>query len=240
MEAPSVFEAGRVHDEKVKVFRSIKPFSEADPARNLILGQYGAGTIAGQKVVAYRDEPGVDPASLTPTFAMLRLYIDNWRWHGVPFYISSGKRLARKKTKIVVQFRNVPHYMFRYLLGDNIPANRLIMGIYPQEEIKLSFQAKLPGARLCMQTVNMNFQYQDLGQTLDAYSRGLLDCINGEHMLFWRQDGVEQTWKYLDPILTQCQACNNDGGVPIKFYPADSWGPDEALAWMGRILNVNI
>ncbi len=240
MEAPSVFEAGRVHDEKVKVFRSIKPFSESDPADNLILGQYGAGAIAGRKVAAYREEPGVDPASLTPTFAILRLYIDNWRWHGVPFYISSGKRLARKKTKIVVQFRKVPHYMFRYLLGENIPANRLVMGIYPQEEIKLSFQAKLPGAKLCMQEVNMNFQYQDLGHTLDAYSRGLLDCINGEHMLFWRQDGVEQTWKYLDPILTQCQTCKNDSGVPVKFYPAGSWGPDEALAWMGRILNVNI
>ncbi len=240
MESPSVFEADRVHDEKVKVFRSIKPFSEADPADNLILGQYGAGTIAGKKVVGYRQETDVDPGSLTPTFAMLRLYIDNWRWRGVPFYISSGKRMAQKKTKIVVQFRNVPHYMFRYLLGENIPANRLILGIYPQEEIKLTFQAKLPGAKLDMQTVNMNFQYQDFGRALDAYSRGILDCIQGEHMLFWRQDGVEQTWKYLDPILTQCRACKNKGGEPVKFYKAGSWGPDEALAWMGRILNVNV
>jgi glucose-6-phosphate 1-dehydrogenase len=240
MESPSVFEADRVHDEKVKVFRSMKPFSESDPAENLILGQYSAGTIDGKKVVGYRQEPDVDPASLTPTFAMLRLYIDNWRWRGVPFYISSGKRMAQKKTKIVVQFRNVPHYMFRYLLGENIPANRLILGIYPREEIKLSFQAKLPGANLDMQTVDMNFQYQDLGHTLDAYSRGILDCIQGEHMLFWRQDGVEETWKYLDPVLSQCRACKNEGGEPIKFYKAGSWGPDESLAWMGRILNVNI
>ncbi len=240
MESPSVFEADRVHDEKVKVFRSIKPFSESDPAENLILGQYSAGMVDGREVVGYRDEPDVDPASLTPTFAMLRLYIDNWRWRGVPFYISSGKRMARKKTKIVIQFRNVPHYMFRYLLGENIPANRLVLGIYPQEEIKLSFQAKLPGASLCMQTVNMNFEYQDLGQTLDAYSRGLLDCINGEHMLFWRQDGVEQTWKYLDPVLSQCRACKIPEADEIKFYKAGSWGPDEALPWMGKILNVDI
>ncbi len=240
MEAPAIFEANRVHDEKVKVFRSMKPFSEANPADNLILGQYSAGVIAGQKVPGYRQEAGVSPASLTPTFAMLRLYVDNWRWRGVPFYMSSGKRMAEKKTKIVVQFKNVPHYMFRYLLGEHIPANRLILGIYPQEEIKMSFQAKLPGARLCMQTVNMDFQYQDLGSTLDAYSRGLLDCIHGERMLFWRQDGVEETWKYLDPILTQCRACKTGSAEPLKFYKAGSWGPDEALPWMGRILNAKL
>jgi len=237
MEAPSVFESTRVHDEKVKVFRSIKPFSEVNPADNLILGQYSAGIMGDKEVPAYRQEDGVDPGSVTPTFAMLRLFIDNWRWRGVPFYISSGKRLAQKKTKIVIQFKDIPHYMFRYLLGETIPANRLIMGIYPREEIKISFQAKLPGAKLCMQTVNMNFQYQDLGHTLDAYSRSLLNCINGEHMLFWRQDGVEQTWKYLDPILSQCEECARDNGL-VKFYPAGSWGPEEAMPWMRRILNI--
>ena len=237
MEAPSVFESTRVHDEKVKVFRSIKPFSEVNPADNLILGQYSAGIMGDKEVPAYRHESGIDPGSITPTFAMLRLFIDNWRWRGVPFYISSGKRLAQKKTKIVIQFKDIPHYMFRYLLGETISANRLILGIYPREEIKISFQAKLPGAQLCMQTVNMNFQYQELGHALDAYARSILDCIHGEHMLFWRQDGVEQTWKYLDPILSQCQDCARDKGL-MKFYAAGSWGPAEAMPWMRRILNV--
>ncbi|MFW8600851.1 glucose-6-phosphate dehydrogenase [Desulfobacterota bacterium M19] len=237
MEAPSVFEAPRVHEEKVKVFRSIKPFTEARPAENLILGQYGAGKIDNAAAAAYRQEPGVDPGSNTPTFAMLRLFIDNWRWRGVPFYIASGKRLAEKKTKIVVQFKAIPHYMFRYLLGDKIPANRLILGIYPREEIKLSFQAKLPGTQLCMQTVKMDFQYQKRAHSLDAYSRSLLDCINGDHMLFWGQDGVEETWKYLDPILSSCRQYGGEGRR-LNFYEPGSWGPDESLAWMRRILNV--
>lgn len=235
MEPPSVFEAARVQDEKVKVFRSLKPFSEASPEENLILGQYGAGRIDGKSVAGYRDEPDVSADSTIPTFAMLRLFVDNWRWRGVPFYLASGKRLAEKSTRIVVQFKGVPHSMFRHVLGERIHANRLTMGVFPREEITLTFQAKNPGAKFCMQTVTMDFVYQKQGPSLDAYAKGLLDCIEGDHMLFWRQDGVEQTWTYLDPILVECESCSARAAL-LHQYPAGSKGPLAAAAWMDLIL----
>ncbi|KPK20424.1 MAG: glucose-6-phosphate dehydrogenase, partial [Nitrospira bacterium SG8_3] len=130
MEPPSLFEADYVRDEKVKVFRSLRPFPVEDLDKYLVLGQYGPGVIEGNKVPAYRDEPGVSPNSLTPTFATMKVFIGNWRWKGVPFYLTSGKRLNRKLTQISIQFKEVPHSMFRPVLGEHISANRLILGIY--------------------------------------------------------------------------------------------------------------
>ncbi len=234
MEPPPLFAADWVQDEKVKVFRSLKPFAPGSAGADLVLGQYGPGRIAGQRVAGYRQEPGVAPDSLTPTFAAMRLFIDNWRWRGVPFYLVSGKRLPAKITRIVVQFKEVPHSMFGRLVGGRIAANRLVLGIAPQEEILLTFQAKRPGPTVCMQPVSMRFAYQDR-TSLDAYARVLLDCLHGDHMLFWRRDGIEASWSFLDPILDACEACG-DRANRLRSYPAGSWGPEEARPWLDGIV----
>jgi glucose-6-phosphate 1-dehydrogenase len=194
--------------------------------RNLILGQYLAGRIGDQPVPGYREEPGVDPSSLTPTYAHLTLFLDSWRWQGVPFLLTSGKRLTHKVTEIVIQFKRVPHMMFRPLLDTAISANQLVMGIYPEEKITLTFQTKNPGARMCLRPVTMDFQYHqnETGNRWDAYEKVLLDCIAGDQMLFWRQDAVEQTWSFFEPLLASCETCS-DRAQRLNFYPAGSWGP---------------
>ncbi len=226
MEAPSRFEASYVQDEKVKVFRSLKPFPTGDLRGNILLGQYGPGHVRGLPVLGYRQEKHIPPNSTTPTYAMTKVFIDNWRWQGVPFYISTGKRLARKTTHIVVHFKAVPHSMFRNVLGEHISENILTFCIQPSERIELSFQAKVPGPRLCLRSVSMDFQYNTHypGTRLDAYEKAVLDCIAGDRMLFWRQDGVEVCWAYVSPILQQCEACSDPGSL-LGFYPAGSWGP---------------
>jgi len=226
MEPPSLFEADRVLDEKAKVYRTIRPFPTSTLQDYLVLGQYGAGSLNGKRVPAYRDEPGIDPESLTPTFAMMKIFLDSWRWQGVPFYLTSGKRLAKKLTEIVIQFKEVPHSMFRQTLGEHITANRLILGIYPEEKISLTFQTKNPGARVCLRSVTMDFHYHQnyTGPILDAYEKVLLDCMLGDHMLFWRQDGVELCWSFLTPILRECEACG-DRGEMLLPYDSGTWGP---------------
>jgi glucose-6-phosphate 1-dehydrogenase len=231
MEPPSLFEADYVRDEKVKVFRSLRPFPVENLNQYLILGQYGQGVIEGKKVPAYRGEPGVSPDSLTPTFATMKVFIGNWRWKGVPFYLTSGKRLTKKLTQISIQFKEVPHSMFRPVLGEHISANRLILGIYPEEEITLTFQTKYPGAKVCLRSVTMDFLYnQDYhGPVLEAYEKVLIDCIQGDQTLFWRQDAVERSWSFLTPILEQCETCG-DRGERLLPYEAGSWGPKAAEA----------
>ena len=226
MEPPSVFEANRVQDEKVKVFRSFRPFDVDRMDEHLVLGQYGPGTIGGKEVPGYREEPGVNRDSSTPTLALMRLYVDNWRWQGVPFFLMSGKRLARKVTEIVIQFKTVPHSMFRHVLGEHITANRLTLGIQPEEKITCTFQTKNPGATFCLRSVTMDFDYHQnyQGPRLDAYEKSLLDCMQGDHMLFWRQDGVELSWSFLTPILEGCETCP-DPGSRLRSYRSGSWGP---------------
>jgi len=233
MEPPAHFEPDRVRDEKVKVYRALRPFPVEDLESYLVLGQYGEGRIHGKPVVGYRQEPGVASTSLTPTFAAMKVFIDNWRWQGVPFYLSSGKRLASKLTQIEIVFKQVPHSMFRAILGEEIEANRLLLGIYPDERITLIFQTKNPGARLCLRSVEMDFHYHEgfEGPTLEAYEKVLLDCILGDQMLFWRQDGVEQCWSFLTPVLEACETCN-DRAQRLNFYPAGSWGPDKSKTWL--------
>jgi glucose-6-phosphate 1-dehydrogenase len=226
MDPPSRFEADRVRDEKARVYRSLRPFPVERLQEFLVLGQYGAGTINGKRVPAYRDEPGVDPNSLTPTFATMKIFLDNWRWQGVPFYLTSGKRLAKKRTEISIQFKEVPHSMFRKTLVERISANRLILGIYPDEKISLTFQTKNPGAKVCLRSVTMDFNYhQDYsGPFMEAYEKALLDCMLGDHMLFWRQDGVELCWGFLTPILRECEACRDRSEMLIT-YDSGTWGP---------------
>ena len=238
MESPSLFEDDRVRDEKAKVGRSIRPIAEDTLMDNLVLGQYGEGMVNGGQVPGYLQEKGVHPESIIPTFAMMRMFVDNWRWQGVPFYLASGKRMARKETRIVVQFKNVPHSMFRKVLDEKITANRLILGIYPEEKITLTFQTKVPGAKSCLRPVTMDFKYYQgfKGSPLDAYAKVLLDVITGDHMLFWRQDGVELSWSYLTPILQACETCVHPE-ARLHAYDAGTWGPVEAMKWMGLIVD---
>ncbi len=235
MEPPSHFEANCVRDEKTKVFKSVRSFSDR-PQDDLVLGQYGPGRVRNQDVSGYLQEPGVSIGSLTPTYAMMRLHVDNWRWKGVPFYLVSGKRLASKETKLVVQFKKVPFSMFENVLSEKISANRLTLGIYPEEEIKLNFQVKNPGPRICMNPMTMDFKYQDNfnGQGLEAYEKVLLDCILGDQMLFWRRDGVEAAWSLITPILNDCENCIGRE-QKLHKYPAGSWGPKAAMDWWSRL-----
>ena len=226
MEPPSRFEADLVRDEKSKVFRALRPFPTDDLRKYLVLAQYSAGTINGKPVPGYREEPGVDPNSLTPTYARMKVFLDNWRWQGVPFFMTSGKRLDQKITEIAIQFKTVPHSMFRHILGEAIVANRLTLGIYPEEKITLTFQTKNPGARVCLRTVTMDFHYHQsyTGPFLDAYEKVLIDCMLGDQMLFWRQDGVERSWSFLTPVLKECENCG-DREEMLHFYQAGSSGP---------------
>jgi glucose-6-phosphate 1-dehydrogenase len=228
MEPPPRFEAELVRDEKAKVFSALRPFALDAIENYLVLGQYTAGVADGRTVPGYREEERVNPRSLTPTYAAMKVHLDNWRWQGVPFFISSGKRLSEKRTEIAIQFKPVPHSMFRNTLEAPISVNRLVLGIYPDECITLTFQTKNPGAAVCLRTVTMNFNYQQnySGPVLDAYEKALLDCMLGDHMLFWRQDGVDLSWAFLSPILNACERCANRDRQ-LHFYPAGSEGPPE-------------
>ncbi|MFP7754836.1 glucose-6-phosphate dehydrogenase [Thermodesulfobacteriota bacterium B35] len=225
MEPPCLLEPDPVQDEKVKVIRSLRDFNTEHGSR-ICLGQYTAGEIDQTAVPGYRQEQGVDPRSRTPTFALLELYVDNWRWQNVPFLLVSGKRLPRKVTRIVIQFRDVPHRLFTNLAGESIGANRLTIETYPDEAIRLTFQSKQPGASLCLRSMTMDFTYAEhyRKSALDAYARVLLDCMAGDHMLFWRQDGIEQSWAFLTPVLRQCEQCL-DRETRLHSYPAGTWGP---------------
>lgn len=235
MEPPSHFEAERVRDEKIKLFRSIRPWN--NEGTEVILGQYSSGQIADQSVPGYREEPGVAADSLIPTFALLPVSIENWRWQGVPFYLASGKRMATKATRIVIQFKEVPHALFRDVLGVTMTANRLVLEIYPEESIRLTFQTKHPGARMCMRSMTMDFHYDDFRgrPSPDAYEKVLLDCILGDQMLFWRQDGIEQSWRLLTPLLNECEQCQGRK-QRLHSYEAGSLGPLPARAIITSML----
>lgn len=237
MEPPASFGAERIRDEQVKLFRSLRPFTADGQTKGLVLGQYGPGVIGGRPVVGYRQEPGIAADSLTPTLAMMRLHLDNWRWQGVPFYLISGKRLATKATRVVIQFKGAPNALYREVLGEVIGANRLTLGIYPDEEIRLSFQAKVPGHRLCLRQVDLDFKYYEdyPGRVLDAYEKVLLDCIRGEQMFFWRQDGVETAWEFLAPLIDICERCSDREGQLLP-YESGSWGPEPAAEWLRKLM----
>jgi len=225
MEPPSVFEAERVRDEKVKVLRSMRPFS-LDNLKDLVVpGQYGAGRISGEDVVSYREEPGVAAASVTPTFAAMKVYIDNWRWNGVPFYLKSGKRLSDRMAQISVHYRRVPHLMFSPYIQEHIEANTLVLRVQPDEGISLSMQAKKQGSKVCLSPVDMEFSYRKV-TSLSDYERILLDCMQGDQMLFVREDGVEQAWSLLTPVLERLESTTAADKFPN--YAAGSSGPEEA------------
>jgi len=238
MESPNRFDSTAVHDEKIKVFRSLRPFPVDNLFENLILGQYGPGVVDGSPVRGYREEEGVSPSSLTPTFGLMRVFIDNWRWKGVPFFLSSGKRLASKLTRISVTFKDVPVTMFGNALEKTLSPNVLTIGIQPREHITLSFQTKSPGSKMCLRRSEMTFDFKKgySGPSLTAYEKALIDCLKGDKMLFWHRDGIDLAWSFIDPVLARCEACGEkDRLVPI--YQAGSSGPASAKKlreWMSE------
>jgi glucose-6-phosphate 1-dehydrogenase len=228
MEHPSLFDAERVREEKVKVFRALRPFDLDRLEEQLVLGQYGPGEVNGAGVPGYRNEEGVDPHSRTPTFGAIKFYVDNWRWQGVPFYVRSGKRMPRKVTEIAIQYNRIPHLMLQAVSEESIAPNVLILRIQPDERIRLTFQTKKPGFKSCLRQVVMDFCYQGDGDglSLDSYERVLLDAMVGDQMLFVRQEGVELTWSLLTPVIAAIEEERMELAFPN--YRAGTAGPEQS------------
>jgi glucose-6-phosphate 1-dehydrogenase len=234
MEPPSTFEANRVRDEKVKVLSAVVPPTCEEVRSVTVRGQYEPGMIGGQHVPGYLEEDGVDPDSRSETFAALRLHVSNWRWAGVPFYLRTGKRLRRRVTEIVVTLRPVPHVAFQSTGSVGIQQNQIILTVQPDEGVSISVGAKIPGTRMRIRPVYMEFRYGTsfLSESPEAYERLILDAMRGEATLFTRNDEIETLWGIVDPILTAWQ---EDTETEIARYPAGSQGPEEA----NRILDEN-
>jgi glucose-6-phosphate 1-dehydrogenase len=231
MEPPVAFDADRVREEKIKVFRSIRPFVLDRLADYIAIGQYGKGSINGKEVVSYREEEGISGKSTVPTFAAMKVFVDNWRWNGVPFYLRSGKRLSTKKTEISIHFKTVPYMMFTDVMKESIDPNVLVFRLQPDEGISLAFQAKRTGSRLCLEPVFMDYVYQK-GVLMNAYAWVLLDCMRGDQMLFLRQEGVELTWSLLTPVIERLEISTKAEYFPN--YEAGSSGPEEARSLIER------
>lgn len=220
MEPPVSFAADSVRDEKVKLLRSIRPIPAQTVDALFIRAQYGPGVVDGENVCSYQQEKGVSENSTTETVVAGKLYIDNWRWKGVPFHLRSGKRLDQKLTEIAITFKQVPHSMFDSAGLDQIPANTLRFQIQPEEGIYLGLQAKRPGSKICMSTLEMAVDYQKVfGVKMpEAYQRLLLDCMLDDQTLFTRSDSIETAWKLLMPILSSWEG-REEG---LRKYPAGS------------------
>ena len=225
MEPPVTFGAEPVRDEKVKVFNSIKPFSLDRLNNRVVIGQYGRGEINRNPVPGYREEKGVSVKSVTPTFAAMKVLIDNWRWNGVPFYLRSGKRLSKRKTEISIHFKPVPYLMFSNTLNEPIEPNTLVLRVHPDEGMNLILQTKNPGSEVCLNLISMDFSYQR-EVLMDAYEWVLLNCMQDDQLLFVREDGVEQTWSLLTPVIEHLESTAAIDQFPN--YAAGSSGPKEA------------
>jgi glucose-6-phosphate 1-dehydrogenase len=223
MEPPVAFEANAVRDEKVKVLRALRDFPKGFEEQYAVRGQYTDGSVLGEPVPAYRKEPNVDPNSKVETFAAMKVYVDNWRWADVPFYIRAGKRLPKRVTDISIHFRPAPHPLFT---GVKMRSNVLAIRIQPDEGISLKFDSKIPGPTIRTAPVSMEFRYVTSfgAEPPEAYERLLLETMLGDSTLFARRDEVETAWAWLDPLL-KCWA--EDARGP-QMYPAGSWGPEAA------------
>jgi glucose-6-phosphate 1-dehydrogenase len=234
MEPPATFEADAVRSEKVKVLQSIRPIDPARIQEWAVRGQYGPGVVQGRQVPGYRQEGSIGPHSGTPTYAAVKFAVDNWRWAGVPFYVRSGKRLETRVSEIAIEFKRVPHMLFRAGSGDLNP-NVLRLRIQPNEAVSLKFEAKIPGTVLQVESVYMDFPFSKLGAPIQGgYERLLLDVTHGDQTLFARRDEVENAWRVVSPIL---EAWERMPPVELPNYAAGTWGPDAAdrfLAADGR------
>jgi glucose-6-phosphate 1-dehydrogenase len=233
MEPPISLDSEATRDEKVKLLKSIVPIEPESVDQVAVRGQYGPGYILGRSVPGYRQEDGVSNESNTETFAALKLKIDNWRWAGVPFFIRSGKRLAKSITEIAIHFKSAPHRLFAQYIPpgpglDGMGSNILVMQIQPEEGISIKFATKQPGQATQLRWLNMDFKYGTAFgvRSPSAYERLIHDCMLGDPSLFSRADQVEVCWKLIDPILATWAAKNNKGGNGnFPNYDAGSWGP---------------
>jgi glucose-6-phosphate 1-dehydrogenase len=230
VEPPASFDATAVRNEKLKVLQSIRPFDLEMVAQSVVRGQYGPGSITDKPVPGYREEQNVNPKSRTETFVAAKLLIDNWRWANVPFYLRTGKRLAKRTTEIVIQFKRAPHIVFR---GREADANRLVLNIQPDEGISVSFGAKRPGTEMSIGNVTMNFSYREgFGDSSrSAYATLVNDCLRGDATLFDRGDSVEAAWSLVEPVLDVWSAAKT---ASVPQYAAGSWGPKESDVLLGR------
>ncbi len=221
MEPPSRLKVEAIRDEKVKVLRSLRALKEEEVAHQVVRGQYRAGTMNGQAVLGYREESGVQPRSSTETFVAARLFIDNFRWTGVPFYLRTGKRMGAKATEIVVQFHNMPKHLYFNPEG-HLQPNLLSIQVSPQEGISIRINAKQPGTDAVVVPVKMDFFQHS--ESPEAYERLLLDAMQGDATFFTRWDEVSLAWKFVDPIADAFL----DHRLPLEPYAAGTWGPDVA------------
>jgi glucose-6-phosphate 1-dehydrogenase len=230
MEPPIAFTADSVRDRKMDALLSVQPIVGA------VRGQYGPGWVNGAEVPGYRQEPRVDPSSETETFVAMRLHLDSWRWAGVPFYVRTGKRLPKRTTEIAIQFRRPPLEIFRRVTSAPVSPNLLIVNVQPDEGISIRFEAKLPGTRMQLAPVRMNFRYGQAfgGGVPEAYETLLLDAMIGDATLFARNDFVEASWALITPVHQAWAAAGSGPDAALAEYEAGDWGPAEAAALIER------
>jgi glucose-6-phosphate 1-dehydrogenase len=236
MEPPSGFAADAMRSEKAKVLDAVHRLNAEDARRNVVRGQYGDGTIANDKITAYREAPNVSPQSTTETYVAMKLAIDNWRWAGVPFYLRTGKALTKRRTDITVQFKQAPLALFRDTPVERLPPNDLTLHIQPDEGVTLRFGVKIPGPTVRIEGVDMKFNYQDAFEAMPStgYETLVYDCMTGDPSLFQRADTIEAGWRVVQPVL---DAWKTEGAANLPIYPAGSSGPkqaDELLTRDGR------
>jgi len=233
MEPPINFSANEVRNRKVDILRAMRKFTPEDVRMSAVRGQYGKGWMEGKQVPGYREEQKVNPESNTETFAAIKFFIDNWRWQGVPFYVRTGKRMHQTSSVIIIQFRDVPHFVFPKEVAESWQQNRLIISIQPEMSIRLQVQAKRPGLDMFLNTVDMVFDYKGTytSQAPEAYETLLLDTMIGDQTLFMRGDQVEEAWDLIMPVLTTWK---NKKSLNFPNYSADSWGPELAEALIAR------
>jgi glucose-6-phosphate 1-dehydrogenase len=233
MEPPTRMDADSVRTEKAKALQGIQHYNPEDVLQNVVRAQYTAGNVGGQDIVRFRSTPNVDPDSTTETYVAMKLKIDNWRWAGVPFYIRTGKAMAKRHTEIAIQFKQAPFSLFRDTPVERLIPNSLILHIQPDEGMTLRFSAKKPGPTVAMGPVEMKFHYEDYFQATPAtgYETLIYDCMKGDASLFQRADSIEAGWEMVQPLL---DAWAKAGKVRLPTYEAGSSGPSEAAAMMER------
>ncbi|MDD4991356.1 MAG: glucose-6-phosphate dehydrogenase [Paludibacter sp.] len=233
MEPPAIFDSESIRNESVKVLQALRPIKSNEINENVVRGQYIETLVDETIQKGYRQEKGVAPSSKTETFVAMRVFVDNWRWGDVPFYIRTGKQLPDRVTEVVIHLKPAPHQLFKQRCVAQ-STNMIILRIHPDAGVAVDFGMKIPGAGYKVQNVNMAFHYSDLASNKisEAYERLLLDCMIGDSTLYARADAVKASWKFVDPILQAWKSHNSE--IPLYFYECNTWGPKEANALFGN------